>query len=487
MMSMRIKKSALIGALLLMAAVGIWWSKYWSRPESSVFKDIPSIFQTKGDPIVPVAILGSGPAGLSAAVYAGRARLHTVVFQGPHVGGQLMETTYVENWPGMGKQLGSAMIKSVEQQALQFGARFVADTVTAVDWSEWPYRMTLASGATVLALSVVVATGSTPKKLNIPGEQAYWGKGVTTCAICDAAFYKDKKVVVIGGGDSAAEQVGQLAAYAREIIVLVRGAHMRASKAMQERIMRIPHVKILYNSSPVEVLGDQEHVTGIKIKTDAGVEDLPIDGVFLAIGHVPVVDLVQGAVELNDLGYIALACRSQQTSKAGVFAAGDVSDHQYRQAGVASGDGIKAALDAERFLLGHGYTDALAHQYESRLYDPVHPNELTSLPEIDSRDEFNRQVLQNKGLVIVDFYTQHCPSCTMIKPYVQSFAARYKNRVTVYLCDLDKIPELRQQYNIMSVPSLLIMHDGLVVGHTKAPLKKQELFDVLAAYIPEAQ
>ncbi len=232
--------------------------------------------------IIPVAIIGSGPSGLSAALYTSRAHLHTVVFQGPQAGGQLMSTSEVENWPGIGKKHGPEIMKAVSDQAQHFGAVLLNDTIKKVNFSVWPFELITSEDTTVYALSVIICTGASPERLkDVPGEVEHWGKGVTGCAICDAAFFKDKDVVVVGGGDSAAEQALQLTAYARHITVLVRGDKMRASAAMQDRLKKFDYLKVRYNTSITQIEGDGERVTGIQLKTAQGSEHMPIDGVFL--------------------------------------------------------------------------------------------------------------------------------------------------------------------------------------------------------------
>lgn len=300
--------------------------------------------------VIPVAIIGSGPAGLSAALCCARARYSTVVFQGDSPGGQLVETSYIENWPGIEKIGGSDLMEGLEKQAKEWGATCLSESITQVDFSAWPFILTTGSGDIFQALSVIIATGSTPRLLHVPGEEKYFGSGVHTCALCDGPFYQDKEIVVVGGGDTAAEEALQLSAYAKKVTILVRGGRMRALSEMQERITKIPSIETIYNAEIVAIEGDDEHVTGIQIKRDGEQEFMPIDGIFLAIGRVPNSEIFKNHITCNHAGYIQLSGRSQATSVPGVFAAGEVTGHFYAQAGVAAGDGIKAALDATRFL-----------------------------------------------------------------------------------------------------------------------------------------
>lgn len=304
----------IISAVILAGYCGYHFMYQYTSPSSHRY-DWKTVESKKN--IIPVAIIGSGPAGLSAALYTSRAHLHTVIFQGPQAGGQLMSTSEVENWPGMGKKQGPEIMQGVTTQAKNFGAVLLNESIKKVDFSQWPYALTTADDVEVYALSVIIATGAFPERLkDVPGEAEHWGRGVTACAICDAAFYKDKDVVVVGGGDSAAEQALQLTSYARRITVLVRGDKMRASVAMQDRLKKFDFIKIRYNSSIVAIEGDGSQVTGIQLKTATGIEHMPIDGIFLAIGHKPNTTLFQGQIDLNASGYIVHTCRAQETSKA---------------------------------------------------------------------------------------------------------------------------------------------------------------------------
>ena len=305
-----------------------------------------------------------GPAGLSAAVYGGRAGFNVLVFEGSMPGGLLTQTTMVENWPGNIEIMGPEVIKNLKAQATKWGAKFSLDLVEKVDFTQWPFKLETADGHVIYALSVILATGATPRYLGIPGEKEFWGRGVTTCAVCDAPFYKGEDVVVVGGGDSAAEEAMQLAPYAKNITVLVRADKMRASVAMQNRLKEFSHIKVRYNVQIKEVLGNDVQVTGITLlnNKDNTTEHMPISGVFLAVGHIPNTVFLKDAIKLEPSGHIHLPDRTQQTTVKGVFAAGDVADDRYRQAGVSAGHGISAALDATFFLNEIGFKEE--HQAE---------------------------------------------------------------------------------------------------------------------------
>jgi len=463
---------ALLAALAL-AGASVYFFLYKKQHGPSVsMQKLASV-----EAIIPVAIIGSGPAGMSAAIYAARANLHTVVFEGKTPGGQLMGTSDVENWPGIGKKRGPEIIEGLKKQAQSFGATFSSEIIKQVDFTSWPYKITTEDGTTAHALSVVIATGGSHRELDVPGEKKYWGgRGVTACATCDAPFFKDKDVVVVGGGDSAAEQALQLASHAKKITVLVRGDKMRASAAMQDRLKVYPHISIRYNTKMIQVVGDEHHVTSVEVQTDGKPETIAVEGVFLAIGHTPNSQMFSPAVACDAQGYILVNPPTQVTSMPGIFAAGDVTDHRYRQAGVASGDGIKAALDAIHFLTGNGYNDVLGASLEKQLFDPGHA-ETKELMSITDQAHFEREVISSTIPVVVDFYTPYCPSCLQMMPTVSAVAATYDTQVKFVKVDGAKLPELMKKFLISSVPCFLVFKDGLVVGRATSIMTKRELHD----------
>jgi thioredoxin reductase (NADPH) len=299
-----------------------------------------------------VVIVGSGPAGYTAALYAARANLDVLVFQGFEVGGQLMLTSDVENYPGYKDGvMGPEMMDDFEAQAARFGAKMRPDNVERVDLSERPFKL-WAEGEEepVLAKSVVIATGAKAKWLGLPGEQRLMGRGVSGCATCDGFFFKDKKVAVVGGGDTAMEEATFLSKFASEVILIHRRDQFRASKIMLDRARNNPKITFLTDMVVQDILGD-EGVEGICVKNAKTGEEreIELDGFFAAIGHAPATDLFKDQVEMDEAGYI-LQKEHTMTSVPGVFAAGDVSDKRYRQAVTAAGDGCRAAIDAERWL-----------------------------------------------------------------------------------------------------------------------------------------
>ncbi len=299
-------------------------------------------------------IVGSGPAGYTAAVYGARAMLAPVLVQGIQPGGQLMITTDVENWPGDASVMGPDLMARMEAHAREMGTEIVTDTITRLELGERPFRATGDSGALYTADAVVLATGAQAKWLGLPGEQKYMGFGVSACATCDGFFYRGKEVVVVGGGNTAVEEALFLTNFATRVTLVHRRDSLRAEKILQERLFRHPKIEVIWDHVPVDVVGEDDPVgvTGVKIRhVPTGAEKvIPCTGFFVAIGHAPASELVADQLELHNGGYVRVEPGSTRTSIPGVFAAGDITDHVYRQAVTSAGMGCMAALDAEHYL-----------------------------------------------------------------------------------------------------------------------------------------
>ena len=300
-------------------------------------------------------IIGSGPAGYTAAIYAARADLNPVIYTGLEPGGQLTTTTEVDNFPGYPQGVdGPTMMNELKEQAERFGTKVEIDFISKVDFSKDKggiHKLYTQNGDEIKSKTVIISTGASAKYLGLPSEQRLIGGGVSACAVCDGFFYKNQDVAIVGGGDTAIEEATYLAKICNNVTMLVRKDHFRASKAMQNRLSNYDNIKVLFNHEVMEVMGENV-VDGLKIKSNLtnDISELKITGLFIAIGHSPNTDIFKGIVDMDDSGYILTDKTSTKTNIPGVFAAGDVQDKDYRQAVTAAGTGCMAALDAERYL-----------------------------------------------------------------------------------------------------------------------------------------
>lgn len=307
---------------------------------------------------VKCLIIGSGPAGYTAAIYAARADLNPVMYTGLVMGGQLTQTTDVDNFPGYPKGVqGVEMMEDLRAQAERFGTDIRFGIISAVDFSKRPFTVTTDDNKIIEAETVIISTGATAKWLGIESEQRYNGHGVSACATCDGFFYRGMDVAVIGGGDTAAEEATYLSNLCKKVYLIVRRDELRASKAMQARVFNTPNIEVLWNNVTEEIVGDEKFVTGVRLKNvkTGDVRIIDIQGFFVAIGHQPNTELFVNQIELDELGYIKTIPGTTKTNIEGVFAAGDVQDHVYRQAITAAGTGCMAAIEAERWLASVKY------------------------------------------------------------------------------------------------------------------------------------
>lgn len=302
---------------------------------------------------VKVLIIGSGPAGYTAAIYTSRANLTPVLYEGIEPGGQLTTTTDVENFPGHPDGVtGPDLMDRMRRQAERFGADIRTGTITRVDLASRPFHVVVDGTREIKAETLIIATGASAKYLGLPSETKFRGQGVSACATCDGFFYRKKDVAVVGGGDTACEEASYLASLCRKVYMIVRKPHLRASKAMQQRVFDTPNIEVLFEHNTAEVLGDESGVTGALLRRNDGTErKIDISGFFLAIGHHPNTELFSEQLALDAEGYVKVEPGTSKTSVEGVFAAGDVRDPHYRQAITAAASGCIAALDCERFLL----------------------------------------------------------------------------------------------------------------------------------------
>ncbi len=437
--------------------------------------------------IIPLVILGSGPAGLSAAIYGVWSNIKTLIIHGPTPGGLLTETTWVENWPGNKSILGPDIIKNLEDQVRSIGTKFkrstlgktdfLEDVVVSIDFSRWPYEIQTEQGRTINALAVILATGASPKMLSVPGEKEFWKNCVTTCAICDGGFFKDQEVVVVGGGDSAIEEAMQLARHAKLVTMFVRKDKFRASPTMQARLVEYPSIKIHFNTEVKKIVGDEMGVNGVEIYNNQTQEAklFPTNGVFLAIGHTPNSSLVKGHLKMNEQGYVLVNGRTQTTSLEGVFAAGEVEDNLYRQAGVASGHGIQAALDAINFLNAVGFNTSVAQKLEPQFFKPEQAKSADMIKSIESAADFDQLIEKEKGIVVADFYKEQCPGCEALAPIFESVAHKMADKALFIKVHAIKAIEATRKLFIQSVPVIVIYNNGKLAARYQGVISEKDL------------
>lgn len=435
-----------------------------------------------GAPPENVVIIGSGPAGYTAAIYCGRANLRPLLFEGlAEAGGQLMATTDVENFPGFPDGiLGPDLMANMRKQAARWGAVIESEDVTSVDLGRRPFVIKSSNGRTVETNSIIVATGATAKRLNLPGEAQYWSRGITACAVCDGAapLFRDEPLAVVGGGDSAVEEAVYLTKYSPEVHLLVRSDKLRASKAMQDRALSNPKIKTHFNTVVLDVFGDdadkpftKSPVRGIKVKTGEEVKQLPVRGLFYAIGHRPNTEIFKEWVNTDGVGYLSVKPGTVQTSREGVFAAGDVHDPHWRQAITAAGSGCMAALSAERYLSEKGLVREVRAPVAE--HTPAKPSAPAPQPVVtgyasgdedfdtDSTyysGEFAFRKLQGASHkpIMVMFMSKTCGPCRILKPIISRVLKEYEGRVHFVEVDIEEAPELTLNSGIAGTPTVQI-------------------------------
>jgi len=490
-----IKSTFSIITLFFLVSCYDYFSKTSKSDKSASFVHLDYSIERalKKENVVPAVIIGSGPAGLSSALYLARAGMKAFIFAGSMPLGQLTQTTYVENWPGKEKVMGPELMDDMKKQAQSFGAELIYDIVTHVDFTSWPFKLKTEEGREFRALSVILATGATPKKLNVEGEQEYWGKGVTTCAVCDARFFKDKDVVIVGGGDSAIEMVFELSPYVKSVTVLVRKGSMRAAATGQKKVENYSNASIEYFKEVTKIYGNGEHVTAIDVYDNEKktTEKRAIDGVFLAVGHNPNNKILSEGIALDEHGYLIMKERTQETSVRGVFAAGEIQDPYYRQAIVAAGEGAKAALDAASFLYEIGFNSEIGAELDKNFFE--HFSDVKKeLQEITTTQELEDLVMKAKGVVVLDFYSLDCPCCIQMLPHLEAVAHKLDGKVKILKTNYTLVKKtiyrdlaLDYDIRIAKLPSLLVFKDGKIQDINTKVMNKKQLYAYLAPFLDE--
>ncbi|MBD2101439.1 thioredoxin-disulfide reductase [Leptolyngbya sp. FACHB-261] len=455
-----------------------------------------------------LVIIGSGPAGYTAAIYAARANLKPIVFEGFQAGGlpggQLMTTTDVENFPGFPEGIqGPQLMDRMKAQAVRWGAELHTEDVTHVDLSQRPFRVR-SEEREIYAHSIVIATGATAKRLNLPSEGYYWNRGISACAICDGAtpMFKNVELAIVGAGDTAAEEALFLTKYGCKVHMLVRSNQMRASKTMQDRVINHPKIEIHWNSRPLDIYGDDQQIRGIKLEdtTTGEKRELPIGGLFYAIGHTPNTSLFQGQLDLDEVGYIKTQHGSVETNVPGVFAAGDVQDHEYRQAITAAGTGCMAALLAERWLSVQGLIEEYHQSVEATIeasYMPHGASDLEvdtpaqSTPEASTSetstaaaaatattaDSFKADATHYVGgyalrrlyhesdkLIVVKYASPTCGPCHTLKPILEKLVNNYEGQLHYIEIDVTEDPEVAEAGGVRGTPTVQFFKHKAKVG-----------------------
>jgi thioredoxin reductase (NADPH) len=461
-----------------------------------------------------VVIIGSGPAGYTAAIYAGRANLKPLVFEGLQAGGipggQLMTTTDVENFPGFPKGImGPALMNLVKQQSERCGAELHTEDVTFVDLSSSPFKVGSAYRE-VETHSIIIATGATAQRLNLPSEPQFWNKGISACAICDGAIpmFRNVELAVVGGGDTAAEEAIFLTKYGSKVHMLVRRDRLRASKVMQDRVLNHPNIEVHWNTAPVDVYGS-EFVQGVKLQNtvDRSERDLAVGGLFYAIGHKPNTSLFKGQIDLDDTGYVITRGKSTATSVEGVYACGDVQDHEYRQAITAAGTGCMAALEAERWLSAKGLGREFRPDEDSNL-DPVNHGEYaqnqvtefeleeTHVTEFELEEPTTSSETYQEGgialrklyhetdkLILVKYTSPECGPCHILKPILKKVTDEFVGQLYVVDIDIATEPEIAESAGVIGSPTIQFFKNKDMLGEIRGVKQKSELREAIAMYL----
>ncbi len=447
-----------------------------------------------------LVVIGSGPAGYTAAIYAGRANLKPLVFEGFQAGGlpggQLMTTTEVENFPGFPQGItGPQLMTQMKAQAERWGAELVMEDVVSVNFSQRPFTIR-SETREVKAHTVVIATGATAKRLGLPNEHEFWSRGISACAICDGAtpIFRGVPLVVIGGGDTAAEEAIYLTKYGDHVHMIVRGEAMRASKAMQDRVLSNPRITVHWNSETIDVVGDEKHMTGVRIRDRKTGEESIVEakGLFYAIGHTPNTSLFKGQIELDEIGYIKTKHGSVETSLEGVFAAGDVQDHEFRQAITAAGTGCMAAMLAERWLSVNG----LVQEFARIEADVPNEEDTAHAPSETDVHEFTLAATRHRGglalrklyhqsdrVILVKYASPNCGPCHTLKPILSKVVDEFDGQIHFVEIDVEEDPDIAEAAGVMGTPTVHIFKNKDKVAELKGVKQKSQYRETISTHL----
>ncbi|QOV22961.1 thioredoxin-disulfide reductase [Anabaenopsis elenkinii] len=447
-----------------------------------------------------LVIIGSGPAGYTAAIYAGRANLKPVVFEGFQVGGlpggQLMTTTEVENFPGFPQGItGPELMDQMKAQAERWGAQLYTEDVISVDLTQRPF-IVRSHERELKTHSVVIATGATAKRLGLPSEHQFWSRGISACAICDGAtpIFRGAELAVIGAGDSAAEESIYLTKYGSKVNMLVRSDTMRASKAMQDRVLSNPKIEVHWHTEAVDVFGNGQ-MAGIKVRNNQTGEEREIHakGLFYAIGHSPNTALFKGQLELDDVGYIVTKNGSVETSLEGVFAAGDVQDHEFRQAITAAGSGCMAAMLAERWLSSR---NLITEFHQSATVQDELPPQPTQKTEAQEEAGFNLQATRHEGgyalrklfhesdrLLVVKYVSPGCGPCHTLKPILNKVIDEFTGKIHFVEIDIDKDPQIAENAGVTGTPTIQFFKHQELLKEVKGVKQKSDYRQIISSHL----
>ena len=424
-------------------------------------------------------IIGSGPAGYAASLPLSRAGYQPIIFQGPKPGGELMDAAVVENWPAVPKESGAASMNKLEKQAVQFGALLDMNSITDVDFSSWPYKLTTSNNDKLYALTVIIATGASQKKLGIENEDIYWGQGLFSCGICDAAFTQDRDAVVIGGGDIAIQRVLQIAPRAKSVTLIVPGNRLTATESMQKKICCQKHISVLLNKAVKKIEGDGTNITQIELEDLITGEKsiLKTEGIFLSTGLTPNTDLFKGKLEFDQFGCIKLKeGRSQETAIEAVMACGTVADNQYRQVATVIGEATKAGIDSLRNLARFGFDGPLKETLKGRLYKPM---PLAPIKQIRSITELLRIIRNEKGPLLIEFYSPLCSHCKKMEAPFSALARKFQGVLKVYKVNKDKLFKTIRMHKIQMIPAFILFLDGKEIARYEGETTQDKLFEFI--------